>query len=156
MLSGRVVVKVSEHVIQAEARGFGGLSVDLEERVPERRGRGLRPQPRSPRAPEVSQISRRMFSYQEDSIMYKRNPYFQTGERGRRGGGPRRAQRQPQPPPAGLGVPEQRAQVRQDEPSPHGASDAVSGSNFASYFRRYPIHIGCEQMQIDGTSLTTG
>ena len=61
MLSGRVVVKVSEHVIQAEARWFGGLSVDLEERVPERRGRGLRPQPRSPRAPEVSQIACRSF-----------------------------------------------------------------------------------------------
>ena len=56
-----MVVKVSEHVIQAEARWFGGLSVDLEERVPERRGRGLRPQPRSPRAPEVSQISCRSF-----------------------------------------------------------------------------------------------
>ena len=58
---------MSEHVIQAEARGFGGLSVDLEERVPERRGRGLRPQPRSPRAPEVSQtqISCRMLSSQE-------------------------------------------------------------------------------------------
>ena len=56
-----MVVKVSEHVIQAEARWFGGLSVDLEERVPERRGRGLRPQPRSPRAPEVSQIACRSF-----------------------------------------------------------------------------------------------
>ena len=67
-----MVVKVSEHVIQAEARWFGGLSVDLEERVPERRGRGLRPQPRGARAPEVRSFSSKRIRLNTNEIHISR------------------------------------------------------------------------------------